>query len=532
MENRNSYFKPVLENDDFYLEFFPAMEGGKVLDAKEVISYLSSQGYSNYDMQEINRGITSEEPVRAYIGKSMGNKFHEKVIISLSLDFMLIRCKFYPAAEGGRELNREDIQDALTHEKVIFGVDWDMVNSLLHRREYCTEYLIGKGKPPAIGKDAKIEYFFSTQKSLKPKHNEDGTVDYHDLNIISKVEKGQLLARLIPAVHGEPGMNVLGGEIKAKEVKSLKLQYSNNIRLSEDGTELYSEVTGHVALVQGKVFVSGVYEVPADVDHSIGDIDYPGNVTVKGNVKTGFVIRAEGDIVVEGVVEGAQLYADGQIIVKRGIHGMGKGLLSAKGNVVIKFIEGATVKAGGYVETESIIQSNVSANTEVIVKSGKGLIMGGDVKVSNKVTARVIGSTMGVMTGISVGIDPEKMERYTELQQMAKEIGKKIEIIRPILVNYSQKLQAGVQLPADKAHYMKTQVFALKGLQGQLAPINEEINRLRMEFMNAGRAKIEVQDVIYPGVTIKFSEISMTTKSERKYCQFVKDDGAIKVMNL
>ena len=158
--------------------------------------------------------------------------------------------------------------------------------------------------------------------------------------------------------------------------------------------------------------------------------------------------------------------------------------------------------------------------------------MGGDVKVSNKVTARVIGSTMGVMTGISVGIDPEKMERYTELQQMAKEIGKKIEIIRPILVNYSQKLQAGVQLPADKAHYMKTQVFALKGLQGQLAPINEEINRLRMEFMNAGRAKIEVQDVIYPGVTIKFSEISMTTKSERKYCQFVKDDGAIKVMNL
>lgn len=41
MENRNSYFKPVIVNTDFYLQFFPAMEGGKSLDIKEVMSYLN-----------------------------------------------------------------------------------------------------------------------------------------------------------------------------------------------------------------------------------------------------------------------------------------------------------------------------------------------------------------------------------------------------------------------------------------------------------------------------------------------------------
>lgn len=532
MENRNSYFKPLIMDDKFYLEFFPAMDGGNSLDAKEVISYLTGLGYHDYDMREVNQAVQAANAVKVLIGDCTGKTYNEQVIITLSVDDMLVRCKFYPAADGCKSITREDILDALVHEKVVHGIDATMLNTLLMEREYCTDYLIAKGTPPTLGSDAKIEYYFSTQKSLKPKHNEDGSVNYHDLNIISKVEKDQLLAKLIPAVPGQPGKTVLGTELKPRDVQNLKLSYANNIRVSEDGTELYSEVTGHASLVQGKVFVSAVYEVPADVDNSIGDINYPGNVLVKGNVKSGFVIHANGDIVVEGVVEGAQLYAGGQIIVQRGIHGMGKGLLSAKSNVVIKFIEGATVKSGGYVETECIIQSNVSAQTEVVVSGGKGLIRGGRISVSNKVSARVIGSSMGVATHIEAGIEPKKLEHFNKLQQEAKEIAKKIEVVRPILVTYSERLKAGIELPPDKVTYMKTQVIALKSLQAQLAPITAEINQLRKEFIGAGRAKVEVQDVIYPGVTIKISDLSMTTKQERKFCKFVKDGAEIKVLNL
>ena len=174
----------------------------------------------------------------------------------------------------------------------------------------------------------------------------------------------------------------------------------------------------------------------------------------------------------------------------------------------------------------------VSANTEVIVNGGKGLVRGGTVRVSSKVSARVIGSTMGIATNIEAGIEPKKLEHFNKIQQEAKNIAKKIEVVRPILVNYSEKLKQGITLPPDKVEYMKTQVMTMKTLQAQLAPITEEINRLRMEFISAGRAKVEVQDVIYPGVTIKISDVSVTTKSERKYCKFVKDGAEIKVMNL
>lgn len=532
MENRNSYFKPVIKNGNFYLVFFPGQEGGKSLNIKEVTHYLTSQGYNEYDLSALNQAITALAPQEVYIGSDMGNLFHEQVMISMSIDNMLVRCTFYPASDSGKSITEEDIYDALSQKKIVHGIDKEKIHALVQSREYCTEYLIAKGTPPTIGKDAKIEYYFSTNQSLKPKHNEDGSVNYHELNIISKVEKDQLLARLIPAVPGQPGQDVLGGELKPRDVQNLRLSYANNIRLSEDETELYSEVTGHASLVEGKVFVSGVYEVPADVDNSVGNIDYPGNVSVKGNVKSGFVIRAEGDIVVEGVVEGAELYAGGKIIVKRGIHGMGKGLLSAKGNIVIKFIESATVKAGGYVETESIIQSRVSASTEINVSGGKGFIMGGTVRACSKVSARTFGSEMGTSTMVEVGMEPEKLERFTALQQTAKEISKKIEAIRPVLITYSEKLKAGVQLSPEKIEFTRKQVIELKSLQAQLRPINEELNSLRMEFISAGRAKVDVQNVIYPGVTIKISELSLTTKDARKYCRFVKDDGVIKTVNL
>ena len=374
MENRNGYFRPMIEGDRLCLEIFPAEEGGKALDVREVVSYLTSEGYHEYDTKSISQAVTSSVPEQVYVGKAKTKAINEKVLIDLSLDAMLVRCTFYPASMGGRAITREDIQDALQHQKIVYGIDENMVGRLLQYREYCTEYLIGKGTPPTLGRDAKIEYYFSTSKSLKPKHNDDGSVNYHDLNVISKVEADQMIAKLIPAVPGKAGRDVLGAELRPRDVKDLKFSFANNIRISEDGTELYSEVTGHASLVQGKVFVSSVYEVPADVDNSVGDINYPGNVSVKGNVKSGFVIYADGDIMVEGVVEGAKLYAGGQIIVQHGIHGMGKGVLSAKGNVIAKFIEGATVKSGGYVETESIIQSKVSANTEVNVRDRKSVV--------------------------------------------------------------------------------------------------------------------------------------------------------------
>ena len=47
--------------------------------------------------------------------------------------------------------------------------------------------------------------------------------------------------------------------------------------------------------------------------------------------------------------------------------GMGKGKLQAGGNIIAKFLENVEASAGGYVQTESILHSNVSAEKYIDV---------------------------------------------------------------------------------------------------------------------------------------------------------------------
>ena len=176
----------------------------------------------------------------------------------------------------------------------------------------------------------------NTDLSRKPKLNEDGSVDFHQLETLNPVHEGDCLATLTPAVQGKPGIDVTGRVIRPANVKRIVLKQEKNTKVSEDGCHLLSLVDGHVSLISGSIFVSNNFEVPADVDASTGDINFDGTVMIRGNVLTGFIVRAKGDIIVDGVVEGAELYAGGQIILKRGIQGMERGKLRAESNVIAK----------------------------------------------------------------------------------------------------------------------------------------------------------------------------------------------------
>ena len=135
-----------------------------------------------------------------------------------------------------------------------------------------------------------------------------------------------------------------------------------------------------------------------NVDPSTGNIEYDGNVLVNGNVCTNFSVKAKGDVEVKGVVEGATVEAGGNITIARGMNGMGKGVLKCDGNVIAKFIENSDIEAGGYVETGSIMHSNVVAGSEIHVQGKKGFISGGKVTATTLIETRILGSDMGTST--------------------------------------------------------------------------------------------------------------------------------------
>lgn len=528
MAAKNGYFQLKFVDGKAYVHIFPPVEDGKAIEINEIIRYLDAKRFSHYDLKELNHAITTlDRESDVVLGEWDGIEVNEMMDVNISADKMQVVCRFYPPSKKGQQMDAQEIINDLVAAKVKYGMDQNAIFAFLSEREYCKDYILAEGLAPVHGTDARIEYKFNTDVNLAPKHNEDGTVDYHELNTISAVSAGELIAKLIKEDPGKSGFDVFGNEIKPRTVKTTKFEYGNNITISEDGTEAYSDVTGHAQLLSGKMFVSDVYEVPADVDHSVGNIDYPGSVLVKGNVKGGFTVRANGDIIVEGVVEDATLIAEGQIIVKRGIHGMNKGYMRAGKSVIVKFIENATVVSSGYIETETIMHSKVDAVSYIKVKGKKGLINGGVVRAGNLIEADNIGSGMGGTTTLEVGINPERKERYGQLQKMITERNEELSKTKTILLTYGEKMARGEQLSSDRLMFVQKLTLDYKNRKQALEPLMEEFEELHDEMLLENNACVKVNKQVYAGTVINISDLFYHVTKDDTYCKYVKESGEI-----
>lgn len=531
---RNAYFKLDIQDAAVMLKIIPPEDGGKALNLKEVTNYLDIRGFTGYNLKELNDAVSlpGQEIRQVYVGEGRRIYENEQMVVTVSSDKMLVFCRFYPPSNQGKLMSEKEIVDDLHYEKISEGIDPEAIQKFLTDRQYCTDYILAKGTPPVNGKDAWIEYFFNTNHNLRPKRNEDGSVDYRELNTISHVEKGQMLAKLHLAVLGKNGTDVFGGLVHRRPEKNVKLSFANNITLSEDKTEIYSNVTGHASLVNGKVFVADVYEVPADVDNTTGNIVYDGNVTVKGNVKSGFSVTAKGDIIIDGVVEAAFLSAEGQIIVKRGINGMSKGRVVAKGNIIAKFIENSTVVAGGYIETGCILHSQVSAEADIRIRGKKGFVSGGLIRAGNIVEAQTMGSAMGTVTQIEVGAPPAVKVRYEELSQSVSDIKQELDKMRPILININEKLLKKEKISPERMQQVQAIAQSFREAQQNLTIQQEEMKNLQEKIQMANNAKVKIKGTIYPGVTITISEMKKTIKSEHSCTKYIRDRGEIVALPL
>lgn len=524
----NQYFQFVWKEQEAFLHFFPATDGGKRLDINEVTEYLVLRQYTQYDIKELNRAITNfdvESEVK--VGVWDGNEVREQMKMQISLDKMKVTCRFYPPSEGGQLMDTKEIISQLNFHKIKYGINQEQILAFVSNRTYCTDICLAQGTMPVHGKDAKIEYFFNVNHNMQPKRNEDGSVNYKELNTISHVKKGDLLARVIPMDCGKSGKNIFGEEVKPRSVKNATLKYGRNIIITEDNMELYSDVTGHVSLIDDKVFVSDVFEIPADVDTSTGNIEYEGSVLIHGSVKSGFVVKASGDIIIEGDVEGAEIYSDSQIIIKQGIHGMYKGVIEAGMNVIARSIENATIRAKGFVEAEMILHSQVDAGSAVRVHSKKGLIIGGTVRAKNSIEADNIGNDMETVTVLEVGIEPHKKERYIELTKEVKNRTQEIEDTKVILNNYASLLKKGEHIPQDKLKYAQKLAAELKVKSDENEAIKDEVRSIYSEMLLSDQSYVSATGSVHPGVTVGISDLSYVVKDKKTHCKFKKQNGQV-----
>lgn len=528
----NGYFRIVIDDKGTSIELNPPTDGGEGIRVSELKDYLDKVGVP-YDNTALNSALhqLQDKPAVLFLHPNKVMPVNEKCDVQVLSDKMTAIMRLYPKSAGGEDLTKESIMEAISDARVKSGIDMEVVDSILVDRQYCTDIIVAKGALPTAGRDAKINYYFDTNNKARPELNEDGSVDFFKLNTLHHCTNGQVLAEIIPEERGQDGFDVFGTVMLAREVKKAKFDHGRNLQISEDGLKLISMVDGHATLVNGAVFVSDVYSVE-NVGPSTGNIEYHGNVEVKGNVCENFSIKTDGDVFVNGVVEGAIIEAGGNIVIARGMHGQNKGKLTAGGNVIAKFISAAEVNSKGFVEAEQILNANVVAGTEVNAEAGKGLITGGKVVAKKAVNVKNAGSPMGATTIIEVGVDPEVKKRIATLQKEIGEQTKSINQMKSVLSAMSAKLQSGAKLTAQQIINLKAIQTNLKSEQENFTKNMEELQSLDEMVKFDENAHIDVRGTMHLGVALTVSGINMAIKSEYTFCRLIKKGADIVSTNL
>lgn len=528
----NGYFRLINREGGSSLRLYPPLGDGKPVDVLDVAEYLTMKEYA-CDLRALKSAVESAKTEEKEIVLGREKRFPERECYKLTIkpDKMQAYAKFYAASEGGENMTAKEMINDLKLRGIKCGIRTDAIEGFFAKKNYLEDILVAEGKEPKQGRNAYIEYKFNTDKKAKPTLKEDGSVDFFQLNILNHCNKGDVLAILHPEVPGEPGENLMGDKIQPAEVRKETLKYGHNIDISEDRTVLTAQVDGHVELVEGSVFVSDELMVE-NVDNSTGNIDYEGNVQINGNVATNFQVKAKGDIVVKGVVEGAQLTAGGNIVIARGMNGMGRGILKADGNIISKFLENATAEAKGYVASESILHSQVTAGGEVNVDGRRGFITGGKVCATGSINVKTLGSEMGATTVLEVGADPETKAQIARLKKQIEEDTKALQTVQPILLSTRQKLAKGVKLSPEQIQYVQSMAALNQQKTEAVAAANEELEILQKQVSSPSEAVVRVKGEVYPGTKICIGDVSMTVQKTSHYCRFVRERGDVKMAPL
>lgn len=331
----------------------------------------------------------------------------------------------------------EDLRAALHKNGVVSGID-DEALQQLSTDPPVDGLLVARGTPPTPGTPARIEYYFSAEPIiLGPMETQTGRVDYREGSVIQNVVEGQVLARKLPGVPGNPGTSVTGQPIAPPPIKEVHLLAGKNVELSPDKLEAVSKVTGVPVVERNRISVRPVYTVD-EVDFSVGNINFQGSVVVKGGVNAGFIVRATENIEVRGYVEGGNIQAGGSVVIKGGVRNQSS--IEAQGDLTVRFVDSeSSLKARRDVNVQSdALHSMITAGKRVNIG---GHLIGGLVKAGESVTTGSLGTPHETPTRIEINQDPpdDMLEQlHAEESQLLIDLDEITNLIKTVMANPPQ----------------------------------------------------------------------------------------------
>ena len=422
-------------------------------------------------------------------------------------------------------ISKEAVLNTLRDKNVTYGIDLDAVDYALQNQDKVNDILIAKGIEHINGEPGEIIFKIKKEHKVKPKMLANGNVDFKDLSLIQTTVKGQVLAQMKPPTEGIPGTTVTGRKINAKNGKAVVFKFGKNVVLSEDGLSLIADADGTIIFDDDKISIIELLEIKGDVGVKTGNIKFSGKVNVNGNVTTGYSIECEDDLTITGIVEGASIICDGNVTIGAGIQGNDNADLTIKGDLISNFINNCKCVVSGNIETGTIMHSDVVCDGSIHIKGKRGLLVGGEVSARKEIIAKTIGSEMGTITKLRLGVDSQLIDEYQTLTEKLKETKENKKKVEQLINLLKRQISADPTNQGNKDMYEKT----LKSRD----QYNAEFNDLTEQFMEINKFINELQDakvaasLIYVGSRLRIGNSHYNVKNDLKHVELKKDSGQI-----
>ncbi|MCI8638357.1 MAG: DUF342 domain-containing protein [Coprococcus sp.] len=424
----------------------------------------------------------------------------------------------YPPVGKGKEIDIDILRETAVRRGITYGIEKSALESIpTNPNRYFYLIPIAEGTPAVPGQDGYVVDKFPRSKQKEIRVDEYDHVDYSELHLVHNAEEGDVICEIIPPTPAVPGRTVTNREIPAKDGKAVTAPKGRNTSLTEDGKLLIAEKAGHVEFDGRNFQVKPVLDVGKNVDYSTGNINFLGDVHIHGDICSGFTVRANGNITVDGVVEASSIEAGGDLVVVKGIKGDGHAVINVSRNMYAKYLESTIVCVKESLQTDNIINSDVYCDGVVKVDTGRGIIIGGSIHAASEVRANIVGSRSESDTYIHLGGIPSADFEYENLIREIEELEEEYEDIERQPDN-----------PA-KTRTLPMVRMKLSVNKAKLRQLTQEMEKPKEERQEEGYRRL-VCGIVYPGTEISIDDVSLCVEHETQSCTAtLTEEGEIRL---
>ena len=177
------------------------------------------------------------------------------------------------------------------------------------------ELIVAKGTLPIPGTDGDLEVHIRYEE-FDPDSEEK--VNFREMNAITNVKEGQVIATHVPPVAGTAGHSLLGRPIPVKPVRDILLRLGKNVKQVEQ--DIVTLISGKPMLDWRerlvKIDVNNEFNHPGEVGLESGNIRFEGDVRIGGNVMPSMFVGATGSVFIGGSVTKAEIHAMKTVVVR------------------------------------------------------------------------------------------------------------------------------------------------------------------------------------------------------------------------